>query len=360
MILRALGAEPPVSPTCPLLHGPDGKKLSKRHGAASVQELRETATCPRRCATTWRCSAGARRVDHLYHYRGADRAFRPLASRGTRPSSTSRSFAGLTAATCASSHRGPRSPGSRRAGARRPPEAVEISPEKLQTLADFWPLAGFLVERPADYDQKAWSKVMAAGAPDRLRSAREASRRRAFPRRTWSRRCGRRRRPDVRGRGLPADPRRDHRQHRLAGDLRVGRRARPRGVARPHRCRARARRRPSEVNRFSAFKRWAADRACDGALNSLWKPRSLSPPQFRRPEGAATHRGPRPPLHGGVRGARGLPGARGVPQPRPEGGAGGPRVGERGRGRGRVRRRARHRGVADREPDAQRKQRQDR
>src|ERR687885_1513761 len=41
MILAALGAEPPVYAHLPLLHGPDGKKLSKRHGAASVQELRE-------------------------------------------------------------------------------------------------------------------------------------------------------------------------------------------------------------------------------------------------------------------------------------------------------------------------------
>ena len=30
----------------PLLHGPDGKKLSKRHGAASVQELRDAGYLP--------------------------------------------------------------------------------------------------------------------------------------------------------------------------------------------------------------------------------------------------------------------------------------------------------------------------
>src|SRR3954471_16345830 len=41
MILEALGAEPPLYAHLPLLHGPDGKKLSKRYGAASVQELRE-------------------------------------------------------------------------------------------------------------------------------------------------------------------------------------------------------------------------------------------------------------------------------------------------------------------------------
>src|SRR5262245_40193727 len=40
-IYEALGAQPPTYAHLPLLHGPDGKKLSKRHGAASVQDLRE-------------------------------------------------------------------------------------------------------------------------------------------------------------------------------------------------------------------------------------------------------------------------------------------------------------------------------
>ena len=35
------GQSLPVYAHLPLLHGPDGKKLSKRHGAASVQELRD-------------------------------------------------------------------------------------------------------------------------------------------------------------------------------------------------------------------------------------------------------------------------------------------------------------------------------
>ena len=46
MLLRALGEEPPVYAHIPLLHGPDGKKLSKRHGAASVQEVREDGYLP--------------------------------------------------------------------------------------------------------------------------------------------------------------------------------------------------------------------------------------------------------------------------------------------------------------------------
>jgi glutamyl-tRNA synthetase len=46
MLVRALGAEPPVYAHIPLLHGPDGKKLSKRHGAASVQEVRDQGYLP--------------------------------------------------------------------------------------------------------------------------------------------------------------------------------------------------------------------------------------------------------------------------------------------------------------------------
>src|SRR3954447_20229612 len=46
MILEALGSAPPVFAHLPLLHGTDGKKLSKRHGAASVQELRDQGYLP--------------------------------------------------------------------------------------------------------------------------------------------------------------------------------------------------------------------------------------------------------------------------------------------------------------------------
>src|SRR5215207_8459230 len=46
MLLRALGEDPPVYAHLPLLLGPDGKKLSKRHGSASVQELRAAGYLP--------------------------------------------------------------------------------------------------------------------------------------------------------------------------------------------------------------------------------------------------------------------------------------------------------------------------
>src|SRR2546423_10195802 len=46
LVLQALGAARPIYAHLPLLHGPDGKKLSKRHGAASVQELRDAGYLP--------------------------------------------------------------------------------------------------------------------------------------------------------------------------------------------------------------------------------------------------------------------------------------------------------------------------
>jgi glutamyl-tRNA synthetase len=46
LVLEALGAAPPIYAHLPLLHGPDGKPLSKRHGAVSVQELRRAGYLP--------------------------------------------------------------------------------------------------------------------------------------------------------------------------------------------------------------------------------------------------------------------------------------------------------------------------
>ena len=46
LVLEALGAPPPIYAHLPLLLGADGRKLSKRHGAASVQEFRDMGYLP--------------------------------------------------------------------------------------------------------------------------------------------------------------------------------------------------------------------------------------------------------------------------------------------------------------------------
>jgi glutamyl/glutaminyl-tRNA synthetase len=176
MILRALGAEPPVYGHIPLLHGPDGKKLSKRHGAASVQELREAGYLPEALrnyiallgwgydeTTTFMTT------DELVERFSLERVSRNPAIfdeqklrsmngrylRELEPTDLRERLEALS-------------------GRAVPPEAVAISQEKMQTLADFWPLAGFLVKRPSGYDEKSWDKVMRDGGPERLRQAREA------------------------------------------------------------------------------------------------------------------------------------------------------------------------------------------
>src|SRR4029434_1759008 len=45
-MLTALGAEPPVYAHVPMILGPDGAKLSKRHGAVSVLQYREEGYLP--------------------------------------------------------------------------------------------------------------------------------------------------------------------------------------------------------------------------------------------------------------------------------------------------------------------------
>src|SRR5262249_25314563 len=45
-LYRACGWEPPLFAHIPLIHGPDGTKLSKRHGALSVEAYREMGYLP--------------------------------------------------------------------------------------------------------------------------------------------------------------------------------------------------------------------------------------------------------------------------------------------------------------------------
>ena len=53
-------------------------------------------------------------------------------------------------------------------------DAVEISQEKIQTLADFWPLVGFLFDGPVE-DPAAFKKVIGSnGGVESLKAARDA------------------------------------------------------------------------------------------------------------------------------------------------------------------------------------------
>src|SRR4051794_4698068 len=175
LLLRALGEKPPVYAHLPLLHGPDGKKLSKRHGAASVQELQKAGYLPEAVRNYlallgWGLDETTTflTTDELIANFSLERVSRNPAvfdeqklrwmnGRYMRQLETAELQRRLEALI----------------GREVPLEAVEISQEKMQTLADFWPLSGFLVERQ-ETDEKAWDKVMRDGAPERLQAAREA------------------------------------------------------------------------------------------------------------------------------------------------------------------------------------------
>jgi glutamyl-tRNA synthetase len=180
LVLAALGAEPPRYAHLPLLHGPDGRKLSKRHGADSVQALRQAGYLP-----------------------AAVRNYLALLGWGTEDDTTLMSTAELVSRFDVT--RVGRSsavfdeaklrwmngrfmrelPPDRFTEAvafyldREPDDdlraACAIAQEKAQTLAEVWPLIRFLLTDPAD-DPDAWQKVMTPEALSRLEAALSALR----------------------------------------------------------------------------------------------------------------------------------------------------------------------------------------
>jgi glutamyl-tRNA synthetase len=176
MILKALGAEPPVYAHLPLLHGPDGKKLSKRHGAASVQELRDAGYLPEAVRNYIALLGWG--YDESTEYMTTDELVQRFSLE--RVSKSPAVFDEQKLRWMNGQYLRQLPPGEltrrleERLGRQGIAPAVEIAQEKMQTLEDFWRLAGFLVEPPDGYDEQAWSKVMSDGAPDRLRRVREA------------------------------------------------------------------------------------------------------------------------------------------------------------------------------------------
>jgi glutamyl-tRNA synthetase len=178
LVLRALGHEAPRYAHLPLLHGPDGKKLSKRHGAASVQELREAGYLPAAVRnylallgwgtdddTTVMVTAELVRRFRVEDVgRSAaifdEKKLRWLNGRFMRDLSLEEYTASVAR------HLG-------READERLRAACAIAQEKAQTLAEVWSLIRFLFEPPVE-DEKAWAKVMKDGAPAALEASRNA------------------------------------------------------------------------------------------------------------------------------------------------------------------------------------------
>jgi glutamyl-tRNA synthetase len=176
LVLDALGTPPPRYAHLPLLHGTDGRKLSKRHGAASVQELRAAGYLPEAVDNYIALlGAGFASDEEFFSLEELARRFRlervsknpavfderklrHLNGRWLRELGIDELTTRLEEYTGRTGLRG----------------AVDISAEKIQTLADFWPLVGFLFDGPAD-DPSAVEKVLCRdGGMETLQAARDA------------------------------------------------------------------------------------------------------------------------------------------------------------------------------------------
>jgi glutamyl-tRNA synthetase len=160
-IYEALGAEPPIYAHLPLLHGPDGKKLSKRHGAASVQDLRNSGYL-REAVINYLALLGwgydetttfftIEQLQELFSLERVsknpavfdEQKLRWINGRYVRELSTEDLTARLEEFT-GRTGLGP---------------AVAITQEKISTLSEFWPLAGSFYDGPSD-DPKAREKFL--------------------------------------------------------------------------------------------------------------------------------------------------------------------------------------------------------
>ena len=176
LIQQAMGIGTPVYAHLPLLHGPDGKKLSKRHGAASVQELRDKGYLPEAVRnylallgwgfddeTTFFTTEALQRDFSLEGVSKSPAVFdeqklRWMNGRYVRELGVDDLTARLEAFT---GHTGLH-------------DAVAVTQEKISTLDEFWPLTRAFFEDPVD-DPAARERFLVpeAGA-EALRAARGA------------------------------------------------------------------------------------------------------------------------------------------------------------------------------------------
>jgi glutamyl-tRNA synthetase len=176
LVLDALGAPEPLYAHLPLLHGPDGRKLSKRHGAASVQELRDAGYLPE-AVDNYIALLGAGfasdeefftlnelaerfRLERVSKNPAVfdERKLRHLNGRHLRELALHELTERLERYTGRTGLQG----------------AVEISAQKIQTLGDFWPLVSFLFDGPVDDPSAVAKTIGAEGGVAALTAARSA------------------------------------------------------------------------------------------------------------------------------------------------------------------------------------------
>ncbi len=176
LVYEALGAEPPVYAHLPLLHGPDGKKLSKRHGAASVQELRDAGYLPE-AVDNYIALLGAGFASDEEFFSLQELAARFRLDRVSKNPAVFdekklRHMNGVYIRELAPEELTRRL--EERTGRSGLDGAVAISREKIQTLAEFWPLVAFLFDGPVEDPAAVARTIGSEGGVESLRAAREA------------------------------------------------------------------------------------------------------------------------------------------------------------------------------------------
>ena len=184
LVLGALGAAKPLYAHLPLLHGTDGKPLSKRHGAASVQELRDAGYLPE-AVRNYLALLGWGYDETTTFFSTEELVERFSLERVSRSPAVfdeqklrwmnGHYIRELAPVELAERLRAwVRLRGLPGADDPRLEQACAAGQEKAQTLAELFDLIQFAF-RPLEYDQAAWQKVMAKdGARDKLQRARAA------------------------------------------------------------------------------------------------------------------------------------------------------------------------------------------
>src|SRR5579884_746069 len=176
LVFDALGLPAPRYAHLPLLHGPDGKKLSKRHGAASVQELREAGYLPE-AVDNYVALLGAGFAADEEHFSLQELAERFRLERVSKnpaifDEKKLRHMNGIWLRSLGLDELTRRL--EQFTGRQGLGPAVEIAAEKIQTLAEFWPLVSFLFDGAAE-DPAAFARIIQAdGGMQCLRAARAA------------------------------------------------------------------------------------------------------------------------------------------------------------------------------------------
>ena len=80
-IYQALGWRVPIMAHIPLIHGPDGSKLSKRHGALGIDAYRAMGYLPAAMRNYLVRLGWAHGDQEIFTHRGDDRRIRPAADR---------------------------------------------------------------------------------------------------------------------------------------------------------------------------------------------------------------------------------------------------------------------------------------